>query len=201
MSAGVSMLGRIIGRRDGRAGRSGQASQPIRVPRVHPARASSDGRRLAWAGRYDTGAMASSPLIDPDVLERVLASALRRGGDMAEVFAEDRRSSSAVLDDRRVEELASGRERGAGVRVVDGDTTGYAHTADLSQAGLLAAAEVAAAVARAGGGGSRPGRTTPPGPLVARSPRFRSRTATAGGGCWSRPPMASTWRTTRSGPG
>ncbi len=99
--------------------------------------------------------MASSPLIDPDVLERVLASALRRGGDMAEVFAEDRRSSSAVLDDRRVEELASGRERGAGVRVVDGDTTGYAHTADLSQAGLLAAAEVAAAVARAGGGGTR----------------------------------------------
>jgi TldD protein len=40
------------------------------------------------------------------------------------------------------------------VRVVAGETTGYAHTADLSEAGLLAAAEAAAAAARAGGGGA-----------------------------------------------
>ena len=60
-----------------------------------------------------------------------------------------------MLDDRRVEELSSGRERGAGIRVVIGETTGYAHTADLSEAGLLAAAEAASAVARQGGGGTR----------------------------------------------
>jgi TldD protein len=96
-----------------------------------------------------------TPLIASDVLERVLSAALVRGGDMAEVFAEDRQMSSAVLDDRRVEELSSGRERGAGVRVVVGETTGYAHTADLTEPGLLAAAEAAAAVARGGGGGTR----------------------------------------------
>ena len=72
---------------------------------------------------------------------------------MAEVFAEDRQTSSAILDDRRIEELSSGRERGAGIRVVIGETTGFAHTADLSEAGLLAAATAAAAVARRGGGG------------------------------------------------
>jgi TldD protein len=114
-------------------------------------------------------AMADSPLVDADVLERVLAAALRRGGDMAEVFAEDRRTSSAVLDDRRVEELASGRERGAGVRVVVGDTTGYAHTADLSEAGLLAAAEAAAAVARSGEGGTRTVALSPPSTPAVRS--------------------------------
>jgi TldD protein len=94
-------------------------------------------------------------VIDEPTLQRVLGSALRTGGDFAEVFAEDRRNSSALLDDGRVEELTSGRDRGAGIRVVSGDTTGFAHTADLSEAGLLAAAEAAAAAARGGGGGTR----------------------------------------------
>ena len=93
-------------------------------------------------------------MIDTPVLERVLGEALRHGGEFAEVFAEDRSSSSALLDDGRVEELSSGRERGAGIRVVSGDTTGFAHTADLSEAGLLRAAEAASAVARSGGGGT-----------------------------------------------
>jgi len=74
---------------------------------------------------------------------------------MAEVFAEDRQTSGASLDDRKIEELSSGRERGAGIRVVVGETTGFAHTADLSEQGLLVAAEAAAAVAREGRGGVR----------------------------------------------
>ncbi len=78
-----------------------------------------------------------------------------RGGEFAEVFVEDRSTSSAMLDQRRVEELSSGRDRGAGIRVVVGDTTGFAHTADLSERGLLAAAQAAATVARKGGGGVR----------------------------------------------
>jgi TldD protein len=91
-------------------------------------------------------------VIDEDVVRRVLESALHRGGDFAEVFAEDRRSSSAQLDDGRVEDLASGRERGAGIRVVAGETTGFAHTTDLSEYGLSQAAAVAAEAARSGGG-------------------------------------------------
>ena len=94
-------------------------------------------------------------MIDEQVLARVLSTALQGGGEFAEVFAEDRRSSSARLEDATVEELTTGRERGAGVRVVAGPTTGYAHTADLSEAGLLAAAGVASAAAKAGGAASR----------------------------------------------
>jgi TldD protein len=92
-------------------------------------------------------------VIDEDVIGRVLGTALKTGGEFAEVFAEDKRSSSALLDDGKVEELTSGRDRGAGIRVVVGDTTGFAHTADLSETGLNHAAEAAAAAARSGGGG------------------------------------------------
>jgi TldD protein len=93
-------------------------------------------------------------MIDQAVLERVLGAALRGGGQFAEVYAEDKRSSSAHLDDGKVEQVTSGRDRGAGIRVVAGDTTGFAHTADLSERGLLTAAEAAAAAARSGGGGA-----------------------------------------------
>jgi TldD protein len=94
-------------------------------------------------------------VIEESVLQRVLGTALRTGGEFAEVFVEDRRSSSGAFDDGRVEELTSGRDRGAGIRVVRGETTGFAHTADLSESGLREAAETAAAAARGGGGGVR----------------------------------------------
>ncbi|WCO65955.1 TldD/PmbA family protein [Iamia majanohamensis] len=93
-------------------------------------------------------------MIEEAVLSRVLSSALAGGGELAEVFAEDKRATSAVLDDGRIEQLSSGRDRGAGIRVISGDTTGFAHTSDLSEAGLRAAAEAAGAAARRGGGGS-----------------------------------------------
>jgi len=94
-------------------------------------------------------------VLDHELINRTLSTAMSTGGDFAEVFVEDKRSSSAVLDDGRVEELTSGRDRGAGVRVVVGDTTGFAHTADLSEAGLRSAAEAAATAARGGGGGAK----------------------------------------------
>src|SRR5688500_2832726 len=94
-------------------------------------------------------------VLEQSVVQRALGAALQTGGDFAEVFVEDRRVSSARLDDGKVEELTSGRERGAGIRVVVGETTGFAHTADLSENGLRAAAAAAAAAARGGGGGTK----------------------------------------------
>ena len=85
-------------------------------------------------------------MIDGDVLERVLSTATRRGAAFAEVFAEDRRSTGFSFDEGRVDQVTSGRDRGAGVRVVVGDTTGYAHNADLSEASLVAAAAAAGSV-------------------------------------------------------
>ncbi|MCP4960960.1 MAG: TldD/PmbA family protein [Actinomycetia bacterium] len=87
-------------------------------------------------------------MLDRDLVEAAIAVGLSGGADFAEVFVEDRQSVSAFLDDGRVEELTSGRDRGAGIRVISGETTGYAHTADLSAEGLRHAAAAAAAVSR-----------------------------------------------------
>ncbi len=94
-------------------------------------------------------------MLEEATIQRVLSAGLSRGADFAEVFAEDKRSSSALLDDGRVEELTSGRDRGAGIRVVVGDSTGFAHTSDLSEAGLIAAAEAAAAASQGASEGTR----------------------------------------------
>ena len=93
-------------------------------------------------------------MLEESTIQRVLGAATSRGADFAEVFAEEKRSSSATLDDGRIEELTSGRDRGAGIRVVVGGSTGFAHTSDLSEAGLIAAAETAAAAARGTGSGT-----------------------------------------------
>ncbi len=94
-------------------------------------------------------------MLEQSVIQSAIGTAMATGGEFAEVFVEDKANSSAVYDDGRVEELSSGRSRGAGIRVVSGDTTGFAHTADLSEAGLRGAAEAAAAAARGGGGGTK----------------------------------------------
>src|SRR3954452_17922216 len=117
--------------------------------------------------------MAGHDTVESDVLERVLGAAMRTGGEFAEVFIEDKRSTMAGLDDGRIEQVTSGRDRGAGIRVVKLNTTGFAHTADLSETGLRAAAEAPAAAASQGTGGDNVvALTRQPEPRVSPLERF-----------------------------
>ncbi|MGQ9513018.1 TldD/PmbA family protein [Thermodesulfitimonas sp.] len=85
-----------------------------------------------------------------DVIEEVLDRALARGGSFADLFIEERRSTLITLEDSRVERVQLGRDCGAGVRVLAGESTAYAYTNDLSREGLLQAAETAARALRLG---------------------------------------------------
>jgi TldD protein len=85
-------------------------------------------------------------VLAPDLVSKVLAHAVATGADHAELFVEDRDSTGLKLEDRRVEDVASGRDRGAGVRVIAGDKVAYAYTNVLTEASLMEAA----AAARAG---------------------------------------------------
>jgi TldD protein len=87
-------------------------------------------------------------LVEPQLAERVLARALARGGDLAELYAEDRSSFSLALDDGRIERPQAGSERGAGVRVVDGDSTYFGHVDGLREEDLVAVADSVAGAVR-----------------------------------------------------
>ncbi|MPZ72066.1 MAG: hypothetical protein GEU74_02350 [Nitriliruptorales bacterium] len=108
---------------------------------VSDARRDSGGR---WVRRSAPGGVMTFALDDEDV-RAVLAAALSAGAEFAEVYAEQRRSRTVRLDDRRIESLTSGRDRGAGIRVQRGAQTAYAYTNVLSRHALLDAARVAAA--------------------------------------------------------
>jgi TldD protein len=89
-----------------------------------------------------------SGLIDPAVAERALARALANGGRFAEVFAERRRGQTMAIDEQRIEAVQAGAEEGAGVRVVDGNTTYFAHVDGLEPEDIERAADEAAAALR-----------------------------------------------------
>ncbi len=90
-------------------------------------------------------ALSCTTMLDEDVIRRVLAEAAGRGGSFAELFAEDRSSLGLRLDDGRIEDVSSGRDAGAGIRVVAGERSSYAYTNLLTEAGLLEAARAARA--------------------------------------------------------
>ncbi len=84
-------------------------------------------------------------MIEPDVIQRTLGAALAAGGDLAEIFVEDRTSTALRLDDSRIEDVTSGRDVGAGIRVLAGDRASYAYTNLLTEESLSTTAEAARA--------------------------------------------------------
>ena len=84
-------------------------------------------------------------LVEPALAQRVVERALANGGDLAELFCEDRSGLALSIDESRIENPQRGRQRGAGVRVISGETTYFAHTDGLAEPDLLAAADAAAA--------------------------------------------------------
>ena len=80
-------------------------------------------------------------LVEPALAERVLERALARGGSFAELYAEARQGFSLSIDDSRVERPQGGRERGACLRVVSGESSYYGHVDGLAEGDLLRVAD------------------------------------------------------------
>jgi TldD protein len=88
-----------------------------------------------------------SILVDPGLLDKVLAKALAKGGDFGEIYLENRISRQIVMEESNFKSAVTNLSRGAGVRVIAGEKTGYAYSDEVDEASLLRAAEVASAVA------------------------------------------------------
>src|SRR5712691_743822 len=79
-------------------------------------------------------------------LEQFLAASLDAGGDYADLYFEYQSSSSISLDESLVKSATEGVSVGCGVRVINGERTGYAYTDELSPEKLLQAARTAACI-------------------------------------------------------
>jgi TldD protein len=73
------------------------------------------------------------------------------GADDGELFLERRRSESLVFDDNRLKTASYDASEGFGLRAVKGETTGYAHSTELTEAALKRAAETARLAVGSGG--------------------------------------------------
>jgi len=93
--------------------------------------------------------------ITDEMCRRVLAEALARGGDFADLYFEHTVSNYLSLEDGKVNRAASDIALGVGIRTVKGDQVGYGFTQELGEKPMLAAAATAATIAS--GSGRPPG--------------------------------------------
>jgi len=100
-------------------------------------------------------ATARETLLEPSGLgvadlERVLDRLMSSRLDAADVYCENTRLESWVLEDGIIREGAFSIEQGAGLRAMAGEKTGFAFTDEIQLASLLEAADAARTIARAG---------------------------------------------------
>ncbi|OZA72002.1 MAG: metalloprotease TldD, partial [Caulobacter sp. 39-67-4] len=94
--------------------------------------------------------------VDPDQARRILGEALA-GADDGELFVERSESEAFVFDDGRLKSASYDSGEGFGLRVVAGETAGYAHAAEISEAAIGRAAASASLAKRGYAGVSAEG--------------------------------------------
>jgi TldD protein len=85
--------------------------------------------------------------LTPDVLSQVLASALSRGGDFAEIYLEYKIFHFIKMEEDIIKETSESIGLGAGIRVLSGGKTGYGYTNEISPSKMIKTALTAAAIA------------------------------------------------------
>jgi TldD protein len=83
-------------------------------------------------------------------LRKIIAAALSRGGDFAEVYLEYRIFNFVNMEEDILKETAESISLGLGIRVIAGEKTGYGYTNDLSSEQIKNTALTAAAIAETG---------------------------------------------------
>jgi len=100
-------------------------------------------------GKAGPGALPTAGAgLDKAVLDRVIAKALEKGGEFADVYIEHRISRNILMEESKFKNAEFGISQGVGVRVITGDKTGFAYSDEISEDKMLRAAEVASFIAR-----------------------------------------------------
>jgi TldD protein len=87
-------------------------------------------------------------VLDKKQLKEILDIALAKGGDFADIYLEEKQTTAVSCEAKKIERINSGRDIGAGLRVISGENTSFAYTNDLSMASLKKLAETVAQAAK-----------------------------------------------------
>jgi len=79
-------------------------------------------------------------MLSKENLEEILATALKSGGDFADIFIEETNTTAISCEDDKIEKISSGTQAGAGLRVISGKETAYVASSDTSFESLRKAA-------------------------------------------------------------
>lgn len=107
---------------------------------------------LSGGGNSSLSAAMSHFGVSESDLRKVLATALEKGGDYADLFFEHTFTNQIRLQDGEVNSSNSNIDFGMGVRVLAGDQTGYAYVEGVTLAEMQNAARTAARIASANKG-------------------------------------------------
>jgi TldD protein len=99
-------------------------------------------------------------------LEQVMGQLLGAGVDTADIYLQATRYESWGLEDGIVKEGTHSIDRGAGIRAVSGEKTGFAYSDDIALSALLEAARSARAIVRRGDEGRLPVAEAPGQPAL-----------------------------------
>lgn len=119
-------------------------------------------------------------------METLIAEGLASGGSYADLYFENTTCSDLILRDGEVNAGGFNVDFGVGIRVLDGEKTGYAYSESTDMASMTAAARAASAIA--GGNAGKVGRDRED---EASAPKYKGRPNPAA----DRYPMVQDWRT------
>jgi TldD protein len=85
--------------------------------------------------------------VTPEQIRKVIAAALEKGADYADLYFEHTISNNSSLQDKQVNSAYSDITYGVGIRVLKGYQTGFAYAENTSMESMIRAAKTAASIA------------------------------------------------------
>lgn len=90
--------------------------------------------------------------VSAEMLQKVIAEAMSKGGDYADLYFEHKKTNNLGLEDGKVNRAFSNVDFGVGIRVLKGDQTGFAYSETITLDAMLNAAKMAANIANSSNG-------------------------------------------------
>jgi TldD protein len=90
-------------------------------------------------------------MIDDAILQKLIKKTLSNGGEYADIFIENRKTTAIQLEDDKIEKVIEGSIAGIGIRLICNGITAYAFSNDFSENVLMQIAETVSKASKGAG--------------------------------------------------